>query len=390
MAFDFFRFLRPKDGQTRLELIQTRELFDAAVDYQIRELAWWTCVNWIADAVGRCEIRTYRAGEEIQEREYWMWNYEPNLNQNSTAFWHKAIARLFEDGELLIVPVRRRDGLDSFVVADDWEDPEGRVSRMNEYRGVTVDGFTFDKTFREDDVLHLRLNHVDMKPVILGVQQSWMRLVKAAMDAYGWQNGQHWKVHVDQIAGGKEGWAESFQQMIAAQIKPFLNSGAAVLPEFDGYKYERVNSDGGVKDAQDLRRMVDDILTFTARGCGIPDVILSGSVEATGDAMKRALSFAVDPICDQFAEEATRKRYGFDGWKRGDYLRMDSSAILHFDLFGNAAGIEKLLGAGWSLNDIRRAAGESPIKEPFADQHFLTKNIGQMAAAEGAQEGGTT
>ena len=68
----------------------------AALEFQIRELAWWSCVNWIADAIGRCEVRTYREGEEIREREYYLWNVEPNVNQNSTAFWHKAVARLFQ------------------------------------------------------------------------------------------------------------------------------------------------------------------------------------------------------------------------------------------------------------------------------------------------------
>ena len=68
-------------------------------------------------------------------------------------------------------------------------------------------------------------------------------------------------------------------------------------------------------------------------------------------------------------------------------MRMDSSSIQHFDLFGQAANIEKLIGSGWSYNDIRRAAGEAPIKEPWADEHFMTKNIGQVAALD-AQEGG--
>ena len=109
--------------------------------------------------------------------------------------------------------------------------------------------------------------------------------------------------------------------------------------------------------------------------------------EATGDAFRRSMTTAVDPICDQFSEEATRKRYGFENWQRGSYLHMDSSHVQHFDLFDQAASIEKLLGSGWSLNDIRRAAGEAPIKEPWADEHLLTKNIGQFGTVS-AQEGG--
>lgn len=392
MALNFFKFLT-RNGKTEMREVTDlvcQELLDAAIDYQVRELSFWCCVNFVANAIGRCEIRTFRDGKEIRGREYYLWNVEPNVNQNSTAFWHKAVARLYQDNELLIVPVRRRDGMDAVAVADDWDEPEWTPTRQNEYRNVKVWDFTFtQKVFREDDVIHLKLNHANMRPILNGLYDSYFKLVKAAMSAYGWENGQHWKVHVSQVAQGSDGWDEAFTKMISAQIKPFLQSNGAVLPEFDGYKYEQVGANAGsVKDTRDIKALIDDIFSFTARSFGLADVLLKGSVEATGDAMQRTLSGAIDPICDQFSEEATRKRYGYDKWQKGSYLRMDSSSIQHFDLFGQAANIEKLLGSGWSLNDIRRAAGEQPINEPWADEHLITKNIGRLDTAEGSQEGG--
>lgn len=391
MALNFFKFLT-RNGKTEMREVTDlvcQELLDAALDYQVRELSFWCCVNFVANAIGRCEIRTFRQNKEIREREYYLWNVEPNVNQNSTAFWHKAVARLYQDNELLIVPVRRRDGMDAVAVADDWDEPEWTPTRQNEYRNVKVWDFTFSqKIFREDDVIHLKLNHTNIRPILNGLYDSYFKLVKAAMAAYGWENGQHWKVHVSQVAQGNDGWDEAFTKMISAQIKPFLQSNGAVLPEFDGYKYEQVGSNAGsVKDTRDIKALIDDIFSFTARGFGLADVLLKGSVEATGDAMQRTLSGAIDPICDQFSEEATRKRYGYDEWQKGSYLRMDSSSIQHFDLFGQAANIEKLLGSGWSLNDIRRAAGEQPINEPWADEHLITKNIGRLDTAEGGEGG---
>ena len=106
-------------------------------------------------------------------------------------------------------------------------------------------------------------------------------------------------------------------------------------------------------------------------------MLVNGTVEGVKDAQQRFLTGCIDPICDQLSEEGTRKRYGYDGWSRGDYLRVDSSAIIHFDLFANAANIEKLVGSGaFSLNDVLRAAGQATINEPWADEHYMTKNIG--------------
>ena len=114
-------------------------------------------------------------------------------------------------------------------------------------------------------------------------------------------------------------------------------------------------------------------------------------VEATGDATARWLTGCIDPICDQLQEEITRKRYGYSGWAHGNYVRVDSSSIQHFDLFANAPNVEKLVGSGaYTINDILRAANQEPINEPWADKHFLTLNIGDMASARSleAQKGG--
>ena len=74
--------------------------------------------------------------------------------------------------------------------------------------------------------------------------------------------------------------------------------------------------------------------------------------------------------------------------------RVDSSSILHFDIFENAANVEKLIGSGaFTINDVRRAAGQPAILEPWADEHFMTKNISAMTEstkAVGAEDAART
>lgn len=374
------------------EEVTCKELFEAAQDLQIRELCFWTCVNMVANAMGRCEFRTFRGGNEIREKEYYLWNISPNVNQNSTVFMHKLISKLYLDNEALIVNTLPRDGMDALVVADSWDNQNELPSRQNEYRGVTVGNYQFQYPMYESQVLHLRLNHKDIRPVINGLYQSYYKLVYAAMRAYTWNNGQHWKVHVNQIAQGKEGWAQSFQEMIKSQLKPFFESDGAVLPEFDGYTYEKVGENNSSGNTRDIRSLVDDIFDFTARGLLMPPVLINGSVEGTADANARFLTNCIDPICDQLQEEITRKRYGYDAWARGDYIKIDSSAILHFDIFENAANVEKLVGSGaYTINDVRRAANQAPINEDWANQHYMTLNIAAMSETTrpiGGQKGG--
>ena len=371
--------------------VSCRELLAAAQEFQLRDLSFWICANMIANAVGRCEFRTFRDGKEIREREHYLWNVEPNVNQNSTAFLHKLVAKLLTDGECLIISPRQLEGYDALVVADAWLQNGDYPSRQNEYINVQVGDVSYEKTFREREVLHLKLNHINVKPVLDGLYGAYWRLISAAMKRYEWDKGQHWKVHVGQLASGAEDFTENFSRMIEQQVKTFLDSNGAILPEFDGYAYTNEGGKSGVELA-DIQAQMKDVLGFTAKALQIPAVLVDGSIQGTEDAQGRFLTGCIDPICDQLQEEINRKRYGYDRMRAGDYLRVDTSSIRHFDMFANAANVEKLVGSGaFTINDVLRSAGLPTIHEPWADEHYMTKNIAALSAettALGGAEGG--
>ena len=390
MAFSFIEFFRKNDGTAGHKEVSCEELFTAAAELQFWELSFQICVNMIANAMGRCEFRTFVNEREIKEAEYYLWNIEPNPNQNATAFMHKLVTRLYNDNEALILSAGKA-GSEYLVIADRFTKGDEYPARANEYKDVTVGVYSYKRPFKEKDVLHLTLNHIDVNKIVRRVRESHERLLNAAQKYYKWQKGGHWKVKVDHVADGDKDFAENFRKMISEQFKPFLESEGAVLPEFDGYSY--TNEANANVDSKDVREMVEDIFNYVARALLIPAVLVNGKVESTDDANKRFLTNCIDPLCDQLQEEIIRKRYGYDAWNKGSYIRVDSSSIIHFDLFANAANVEKLVGSGaFSINDVLRAANQAPIKADWADEHFLTLNIATMKEASrqlGTQEGGS-
>lgn len=392
MALNFWKWLAGGKARSPTTVeITCRDLLAAAQEFQLRDTCFWICANMIANAVGRCEFRTFREGKEVREREHYLWNVEPNVNQNSTAFLHKLVAKLLVDNEVLVIGTRQREGYDALVVADSYTTGGSYPSKQNEYTSVQVGDVSYEKTFREREVLHLTLNHVNIKPVLDGLYGSYVRLINAAMRRYVWDKGQHWKVHVSQLASGADDFTQKFSQMIEEQVKTFLDSDGAVLPEFDGYAYTNESGKAAV-DLSDIQSQMKDIFAFTAKAFQIPAVLVDGSIQGTEDAQGRFLTGCIDPICDQLQEEINRKRYGYDRIQRGDYLRIDTSSIRHFDMFANAANVEKLVGSGvFSINEVLRAAGLPAISEDWADKHYLTKNIatlGSEASVLGGAEGG--
>ena len=361
-----------------------------AREFVIREMCFQVCVNMIANAVARCEFKTFLQGKEDRDFEYFMLNVEPNINENSTVFWHKVIEKLYRKNECLIISTKTRDGRECLVVADRWDDGSKYPSKMNEYSAVKVGDMTYQKTFKENEVLHLKLNEKNILPALKELTRSYEKMLGSAKRVYLRQNGQKYKVHVDAIASAAPNFAEKFAEIMKTQAKPFMDSENAVLPEFDGYTWSEFGSGESTGTSEEVRKLTEDIFNATARAMLIPAVLVNGTVEGTADANERFLTYVIDPLCDQIQEENNRKRYGFDAWKNGSYMRVDSSSILHFDLFKNAANVEKLIGSGMcSINDALRAANQEPINEDWANQHFMTLNISNIRALKGGETDGT-
>ncbi len=107
MGFSIKRLFKSRETP-QMERVATVEITDqqiheAVTEVCLRELAFWTCVGKIANALTKCEFRTFVEGKEVFGEEYYTWNYEPNRNQNKAEFLSKAMELLFRKNELLIV-----------------------------------------------------------------------------------------------------------------------------------------------------------------------------------------------------------------------------------------------------------------------------------------------
>ena len=144
--------------------ITDQQVRDAAAEVCLRELAFWTCIGKIANALTKCEFRTFYEGREIFGDEYYTCNYEPNRNQNKAEFLSKAIEKLYRENELLIV--ESYDG--QLLVADSFEATHNTLYG-DTYRNVLVDDYQFSRNFHSADVLHWKLNNRNVNKIINGL-----------------------------------------------------------------------------------------------------------------------------------------------------------------------------------------------------------------------------
>lgn len=133
------------------------EMFESLLsEIHIREVAFWSTVNLIANAVSKCEFKTYVKGKETKGAEYYLWNVSPNKNQNSSGFIHKWISTLYRDNECLII---EQNG--QLLVADSFNLTEYALYD-NVFSQVTVGDFTFTRTFNQSEVMYFKLSEKNM------------------------------------------------------------------------------------------------------------------------------------------------------------------------------------------------------------------------------------
>ena len=139
------------------------EYASLVADIYIREMAFWSAVNLVANAVSKCEFKTFMNGKETKGKEYYLWNIEPNRNQNSSVFLHKLIAKLYRNNECLVI---EQNG--QLLVADNFiRKPYALYDDV--FSQVQVEDFTFNRSFTQSEVLYYKLNEENIRKLVNGV-----------------------------------------------------------------------------------------------------------------------------------------------------------------------------------------------------------------------------
>lgn len=364
--------------------IYADEYAAAVGDIYIREMAFWSAVNLIANAVSKCEFKTYEKNKEVQKREYYLWNYEPNKNQNSSAFIQKWIAQLCRNNESLII---EQNG--QLLVADSFtRTPYALFDDV--FTQVAVGDFVFNRSFTQSEVMYFNFAFCDMRKVTNGLYESYSKLITYSMNAYQRSRGTKgiFKFETLPLSGTEE--REAFNSLINGKISKWLSGDNAALPLGRGQEWKELTQKTySSESTRDIRAMIDDVSDFTAKAFGIPPALLRGDVQGVSDALDNFLTFCIDPLVDKLSEEINRKRNGYAGVSSGTYLKIDTRCIKHIDILNLATSIDKLIGSGvYCVNDILKLVGEQPIDEPWAYKHFVTKNYMPFDEAVKSMEGG--
>lgn len=343
-----------------------------------KELAIQSCISFIANALVMSEFQTFENGKEVKKMNHYLFNVEPNLNQNATEFWHEVIWRLIYENECLII---QHD--DQFFVAEGFT-PNVFAFKEDIYSNITVRGFPMNRTFVESEVFYLKLNNKHIKQLIDGLYNDYGELLAKAKKNFKKSGGRKGIFFQDGY-GPNPGTDEykDQQKMLQDNFKQYFDCENAVLNLSAGDKYDESPQMSVGKDSRDIRNLVNDVIDFACAAFHIPAGVVRGDTVGVAEQTDNTIMFGINPFAKLITSEINRKLYRMDAYLNGSFVRMDTKKIRDVDIEKMSKSADLLFRIGvHSINENREMFGKSLLDEPWANEHFVTKNYNSILDSE--------
>lgn len=353
---------------------------NADAESRVRELAFVTAVDKIARILSGCEIRTFlwdkNEGKAVETRgkDYFRLNYQPNRNQNGPDWMKQLVWQLYSENQALVIEIKKELYIaEHFTVekhpTTDWV-----------FSGVTIQGEKQPNTYKMSDVLFIRLANENIKSVLDGIYNSYSKMLGAAMKSQIQSAGFKGVMTIQGQRGGNEEEQRKQAELVQSRLRGLWENQNAIVSVQQGYNFQDLNKDREMSSTRDYRSMIDDVYDFTALAFGIPPALMRGGGDAKAIAAQfnQWLTEGIDPLAHLISTELTRTMFSEkEILQYGNRILIDTSKAEHFNLFGNAGSIEKLIGSGvMTINELRTEIGRPKTDDPIADEHLITKNFG--------------
>jgi len=357
-------------GETTVNVTSTATTLETQLNIEL--FAVFSAINLIASSVSKCEFKTYSKYAEIKGDEYYLWNVEPNKNQNSSQFIQDFMSKLLFNNEVLILDINGQ-----LIVADSFYQEELAL-KENTFSSVVKCTYSFPRPFTMNEVMYLKLGNTDIRLLLSNLMMGYNNLLNMSMSKYKKSGGRKGTMDINATASGNKEFQTKLKDLMQVKFKQYFEAENAVLPLENGYTYTEQGGEGSKKSTSeivDIALVTKEIFERVAQAFRIPPALLRGDIADIGATTDNYLTFCIDSNLDMIQEEANRKRYGKANYLVGNYLRIDSTNIKHIDLFSISTAFDKLIASGgYSIDELRIKCGDVALNTDYSKQHFITKN----------------
>lgn len=366
------------EQQIDLSDVQSAETIIGEIEkrFSCKALAFLIGTSYITETLCKCEIKHFVNGVETKDKWYYLLNVSPNTNENAFKLKQKFINKALYEGESLMFEHKG-----SLYVADSFQ-REKRPIKGDLFTNITLDDETKTFTRKADEVFYLNFDDGKLKGLIDSMMNDFVDMMDYSYDIFKSGNSEKYKLILDEIRVGDKTFKENFENVIKKQLESFINNRKAVYPQFKGQNLEKISESTGVTDSTDIREIRKEIFETTAQSLKMPVSMLYGNMTNAKDIVSVFITFAIDPKAEILNQEFTGKTGTMEDYVNGTYFKVDTTSIMHIEIFEIADKIDKLISSSmYCADELRVKVGDSPLNSDFSKQHWITKNYSTVEDA---------
>lgn len=347
-----------------------------------KELAVEKCIDLISKTIARLEFKVYEKRndkvESVINDVYYQLNIRPNDNADGTTFWKDVIRKLILKKEALVVILNSK-----LYLAETFE-KTNEVVFQKTFKNIYVKtlnndtSYKLNKSFKMDDVFYFSMGESEIVKLIDSFFVEYGKLIAFAALDFKLKNSKKFRAKFPNGAniisndgsGEKKFTAKEYLDLIA---KDLFSDDPAII-NIPG-NLELINMMGdNAKTSEDYRKLIEGAFTTVATAFNIPIDIMLGNKTDKSTSTTDLVTNAYLPFIEILEDGINSKIVTKEEYLNGSKVRIDRTKIQHISILDISKDSEALFRIGFSHNDIREIGGLELINEPWANEHYVTKN----------------
>ncbi|MBD7946415.1 phage portal protein [Psychrobacillus sp. Sa2BUA9] len=347
----------------------------------LKKMALETCINFIGRAISQSDFRFMKDGKrQINDWDYLL-NIRPNTDQSAAEFWQDFVFKLIHENEVLAILTDSND----LLIADSFDREEYAVF-PDVFSNVTVKDYTFNRTFKMDEVIFIPYNNEKLTTFMQGMFDDYGDLFGRMIEINMRNNQIRGTVDIESTQSLDKENQGKLQNFIDRLFKSFKNNTVAIVPQLKGFKYTEVaKGDNNGKSVEELSKLKRDLVNEVAIILGIPVSLIHGDMTEYETAIKAYIKFCIGPLNKKISDELNAKLIEKENYLKGENIKVQG--ISELNALEVADAVDKLRASGvYNGNQIRVKLGDEPVDNPLLEEYVMTKNYESTKGGENKNE----
>ncbi|MGN4543848.1 phage portal protein [Bacillus cereus group sp. MYBK95-2] len=371
-------FKRNKELEFMLDL---DIITDTANRLHMKRLAIDTCVSFLGRTISQSEFRV-RNGKAFKKDElYYRLNVRPNKNMTASTFWERFVRKLIYDNECLVIQADDGD----LLIAEGFQHNEYAVFE-DTFTDVRVKDYTFKRSFKQSEVIHLKYRNDKLSPLIDGLFADYGDLFGRILNSQKRKNQVRGTVDMEMTGSKTEENLAKLQKFIDDMYQAFGNKDIAIVPQQKGINYNEIyNGVANGPSVEEINKVTNGFLNQVAMAIGIPVALIYGEMADVEKQTKNYMLFTVRPLLKKLSDEANVKFFEMSEYLLG--RKIEVKAVSYQSIFELATSIDKLISSSaFTGNEIRSEVDYEESNDPNLNIHHITKNYTKLDESEGGEK----